>query len=76
MNLSPREHQVLVLISEGHTNKIIARKLGLSHHTVKRHVVRLFDRINVRSRLQAAIWYKDKLNEQTYKTQLLLNFDL
>jgi LuxR family maltose regulon positive regulatory protein len=48
---------VLLLIAKGLNNKQIARELGLSVHTTKHHVSRLFDRIDVVSRLQAAIWY-------------------
>jgi DNA-binding NarL/FixJ family response regulator len=55
--LSPRERDVLLLIAKGLNNKQIARELGLSVHTTKHHVSRLFDRIDVVSRLQAAIWY-------------------
>jgi DNA-binding NarL/FixJ family response regulator len=55
--LSPRERDVFLLIAKGLNNKQIARELGLSVHTTKHHVSRLFDRIDVVSRLQAAIWY-------------------
>jgi LuxR family transcriptional regulator, maltose regulon positive regulatory protein len=55
--LTRREHDVLRLIVRGLNNKQIARELGLSVHTTKHHVSRLFDRIDVASRLQAAIWY-------------------
>ena len=58
--LSPRERDVLLLIHEGLCNKRIAIKLGLSVHTTKHHVSRLFDRIDVTSRLQAALWYEAK----------------
>lgn len=57
MNLSRRERDVLLLIVRGLNNKQIARELGLSVHTTKHHVSRLFNRIDVNSRLQAAIWY-------------------
>ena len=55
--LSRRERDVLLLIVKGLNNKQIARELGLSVHTTKHHVSRLFDRIDVGSRLQAAIWH-------------------
>lgn len=55
--LSRRERDVLLLIVKGLNNKQIARELGLSVHTTKHHVSRLFDRIDVTSRLQAAIWH-------------------
>lgn len=54
--LTSREHEVLRLIAEGHSNKVIARALALSPHTVKRHVANILDKIGVGSRAQAAAW--------------------
>lgn len=52
--LSLREQQVLQLIAGAESNKSIARELGLSIHTVKRHVVRIIAKMNVDSRAEAA----------------------
>lgn len=57
MKLTRRERDVLLLIVKGLNNKQIARELNLSVHTTKHHVSRLFDRIDVVSRLQAAMWW-------------------
>jgi LuxR family maltose regulon positive regulatory protein len=59
--LSHRELEVLQCIAAGESNKAIARRLGLSPHTVKRHVARILDRIEVSSRGQAACWYHDRM---------------
>ena len=64
MKLTRRERDVLQLIAKGLSNKLIARELGLSVHTTKHHVSRLFYRIDVASRLQAAIWYTQERIEQ------------
>lgn len=56
--LSEREVQVLRLIAGGQSNKHIARALGLSPHTVKRHVARILDKTGRNSRLQAAAWLR------------------
>jgi len=53
--LSAREKQVLGLLAEGLSNRAIARKLGLSEATVKGHVSRLLDKLNVSSRLEAVV---------------------
>jgi DNA-binding CsgD family transcriptional regulator len=58
--LSPRELEVLRMIVRGLSNKQIARELGLSPHTVKRHVCRLFERIGVGSRMEAAVWHAEQ----------------
>jgi LuxR family transcriptional regulator, maltose regulon positive regulatory protein len=56
--LSGRELEVLALLTQGQSNKLIARALDLSPHTVKRHVARILDRLDLASRMQAANWYR------------------
>lgn len=56
--LSARELDVLKALAEGHSNKVIARHLGLSPHTVKRHVANIFDKLNVSTRAQAAVRFQ------------------
>lgn len=53
LGLSDRELEVLALLAEGCANKLIARRLGVSPNTVKTHVARLFDKLDVTSRTQA-----------------------
>jgi LuxR family transcriptional regulator, maltose regulon positive regulatory protein len=48
---------VLARIAEGDSNKVIARTLGLSPHTVKRHVANILDKLALESRQQAARWH-------------------
>ena len=54
--LSEREQEVLRLIAAGDSNKMIARALQVSPHTVKRHVANILDKLGARSRSQAAAW--------------------
>jgi two-component system nitrate/nitrite response regulator NarL len=54
--LTPREWQVLRLIAEGVSNKLIARELGLSLGTVKVHVKHILKKLRLKSRVEAAIW--------------------
>ncbi|NDZ16645.1 hypothetical protein C7T35_03965 [Variovorax sp. WS11] len=58
--LSARELEVLALLADSHSNKLIARALDLSPHTVKRHVARILDRLDLSSRMQAADWYRER----------------
>jgi DNA-binding NarL/FixJ family response regulator len=51
--LSNREIEVLRMLSEGHANKEIAYRLGISEHTVKFHVASLFQKLNASSRTEA-----------------------
>jgi DNA-binding NarL/FixJ family response regulator len=51
--LSDRELEVLNLIAEGHSNKLIAHGLGISEHTVKTHVASIFQKLGAGSRTEA-----------------------
>jgi len=51
--LTPRELDVLRAVSEGHTNKEIARRLDISQHTVKFHLESLMRKLGVSSRAEA-----------------------
>jgi len=52
--LTDREHEVLVLISEGKTNKEIAGRLMITTNTVKRHIKSVFEKLDVHTRSAAA----------------------
>jgi len=57
LNLSTREEQILQLVSQGHSNKLIADKLGMSFETVCTHLKRVFKKLHVNSRTEAAMRY-------------------
>jgi len=50
--LSKRELEVVRCLAEGLTNRDIARRLGLSEHTIKNYLFRVFDKLGVSSRLE------------------------
>lgn len=53
--LSPREREILELIARGHSNKEIARELSIAETTVKVHVQHILRKLNLSSRVQAAV---------------------
>ncbi|GGD00122.1 hypothetical protein GCM10007216_33570 [Thalassobacillus devorans] len=53
MSLSPREHEVLELVIQGLNNKEIAEELYISGHTVKNHVTKIFQKLEVPDRAHA-----------------------
>ena len=54
--LTQREEEILSLIAKGLSNKVIARKLNIVESTVKVHVKHLLKKLNLRSRVEAAVW--------------------
>ncbi|MCK4807809.1 MAG: response regulator transcription factor [Candidatus Aegiribacteria sp.] len=54
--LSMREREVLQMITTGCTNDKIADNLCISPHTVRSHIYRIFRKIEVSNRQQAAVW--------------------
>jgi len=54
--LTQREEEILKLIASGYSNKLIARELDITEGTVKVHVKHLLKKLNLRSRLEAAVW--------------------
>ncbi|MFW5419045.1 response regulator transcription factor [Nocardiopsis sp. CNT-189] len=53
--LTAREREVLACIGEGLSNRQIARRLGITETTTKTHVSRILTKLDLRSRVQAAI---------------------
>ena len=54
-SLTPREHEILCHLSEGQSNKVIARNLNISDGTVKLHVKAILRKLGVHSRVEAAV---------------------
>ena len=54
--LTPREKDILVLVSKGLLNKEIATSLNISERTVKNHMSNIFKKIEVSDRTQAAVF--------------------
>ena len=58
-HLSPRETQIIQLIAKGESNKEIARNLDIAESTVKIHVQGILRKLNLTSRVKAAIYAID-----------------
>lgn len=55
VRLSRREFEVLELLANGLTNRAAARRLGISERTVREHIARIFLKLRVGSRVEAAV---------------------
>ncbi|GAB4184810.1 MAG: response regulator transcription factor [Wenzhouxiangellaceae bacterium] len=53
--LTPQQHRVLELVSEGLLNKQIADRLNIQERTIKAHVSAIFEKLEVRNRTQAGV---------------------
>ena len=54
--LTPREEQVVALVADGLSNREIAQELGLSEHTVKKYLFRIFDKLGISSRVELVLY--------------------
>lgn len=52
-NLSEREKEILKLMVEGHDYKVVADKLFISPHTVRKHIANIYQKLHVTSKVQA-----------------------
>lgn len=59
-DLTPREMEILCHLSEGQSNKVIARNLNISDGTVKLHVKAVLRKLGVHSRVEAAVMAVEK----------------
>ncbi|HJQ71115.1 MAG TPA: alpha/beta fold hydrolase [Blastocatellia bacterium] len=59
-SLSPREREVLALITEGLANAEIGERLSISEKTVRNHVSNIFDKLGVWTRAQAIVFAHDR----------------
>ncbi len=54
--LTPREEQVVALVADGLTNRGVAGELGLSEHTIKKYMLRIFDKVGISSRVELVLY--------------------
>jgi DNA-binding NarL/FixJ family response regulator len=52
--LAPREQEVLQLLVTGHSYKMIAEKMGITIETVRSHIKRIYEKLQVHSATEAA----------------------
>jgi len=54
--LTPREEQVVALVADGLSNRDVAKELGLTEHTVKKYLFRIFDKLGISSRVELVLY--------------------
>lgn len=53
LGISPRELEIIEALASGESNKELARRFGISPNTVKTHVARVYEKLEVQKRVQA-----------------------
>lgn len=56
MLLTPREEQVVALVADGLSNRQVAEELGLSEHTIKKYLLRIFDKLGISTRVELVLY--------------------
>lgn len=56
VHLTEKQQQVLALVAEGMSNRLIGRRLDISEKTVKSHLTTIYGLLGVTDRVQAAVW--------------------
>jgi len=54
--LTSREEQVVALVTDGLSNRNVANELGLSEHTVKKYLFRIFEKLGISSRVELVLY--------------------
>ena len=63
--LTKREQDLVELIAEGRTNKDISKELGLSEHTVRNYLFRIFNKVGTSNRLELALYALNQKSEKS-----------
>lgn len=58
--LSPREREILALVTEGFANPQIGERLAISEKTVRNHISKIYDKLGVWTRAQAMVFARDR----------------
>jgi PAS domain S-box-containing protein len=58
--LTRRERQVLERVARGHSNSEIAAELGIAAQTVRNYITSVYEKIGVRSRVEAVVWARER----------------
>jgi len=62
---SGREQQVIELVAQGLKNREVADDIGTTEHVVKNYLRTIYDKLGLWNRVELALWYEARKNEQT-----------
>jgi DNA-binding NarL/FixJ family response regulator len=62
-----REQQVIALVAQGLKNREVADAIGTTEHIVKNYLRGIYDKLGLWNRVELALWYEARKNEQTFR---------
>jgi DNA-binding NarL/FixJ family response regulator len=62
-NLNSREEEIFAFVARGRSNKEIARALNCTERTVKHHMTKIMQKLNVRNRVEAVLKFRSRQNK-------------
>ena len=60
--LTPKETEILTIVSKGASNQEVSKKLGIKRRTVQSHLYYIYKKLGVSNRIQAALWANQNLS--------------
>ena len=63
---SEREQRVIQLVAQGLKNREVASEIGTTEHVVKNYLRLIYDKLGLWNRVELALWYEARQNEQVY----------
>ena len=63
---SEREQRVIQLVAQGLKNSEVASEIGTTEHVVKNYLRVIYDKLGLWNRVELALWYEARQNEQVY----------
>lgn len=59
--LTKREREIVKLVIQGGRNKDVARSLSIAEHTVEQHLVHIYQKLNIQSRIELTNYYHKQI---------------
>ncbi len=72
LRLTPRQNEIVQLVLQGFSNKLIAKRMGIAESTVKEHMTGILERLEVRTRVQLVSKLSELKLQQVYFEQYRL----
>jgi DNA-binding NarL/FixJ family response regulator len=66
---SPKEQRIIELVARGLTNQDVAGELGTTEYVIKNHLRTIYDKLGLWNRVELALWYEARMQENRSKSE-------